>query len=127
MLYLNPEEILVIHARIIDATGGSHGVRDVLRIASMTERLKMRFGGKDLYSTIFTKVAALFHSCAMDHSFVDGNKRTAIAIAARFLFLNGYELSATNSILEKFVLKAVIKKFDIKSIAAWFKKHSKKL
>lgn len=127
MLYLNPEEILVIHARIIDATGGSHGVRDVLRIASMAERLKIRFGGKDLYPTIFTKAATLLHSCAMDHPFVDGNKRTAITIAARFLFLNGYELSATNSILEKFVLEVVIKKLDIKPIAVWFKKHSKKL
>jgi death-on-curing protein len=124
--YLAPEEVLVIHARIVDATGGSHGVRDVGAVASLCERPKMEFGGTELYPTLFHKAAAYFESCAMHHVFVDGNKRTAAAIAARFLYLNDYDLTASNAALEKFVIDAVVKKYDIGKIAAWFKKHSRK-
>lgn len=126
MRYLSAEDILVIHARIIDATGGLHGVRDVHLIASMSGRPKMQFGGKDLYPSIFDRAAAYFESCAFHHAFLDGNKRTAIAIAARFLFLNGFELKTTNIILEKFVISAITRKYTLQKISLWFKKHAKR-
>lgn len=122
--YLEPEEILLIHARVIDETGGSHGVRDLNQIDSMLERPKLQFSGRDLYPTVFDKAAAYFESCAYHHSFVDGNKRTAIALVARFLYLNGFELKISNRKLEEFILTAVIKKYDLTKIAAWIKNHS---
>lgn len=127
MRYVPREEILVIHARIIDATGGAHGVRDINQILSAAERPKMQFAGKDLYLTVFDKAAAYFESIAFNHPFIDGNKRTAIALAARFLFLNGYELKTTNTTLETFVLNAVVHKYKLPVIAQWFKKHSRRI
>lgn len=127
MNYLTAEEILVIHARIIDATGGLHGIRDLDRISSMVERPKMQFGGQELYPTLFSKAAAYFESVAMDHPFVDGNKRTAISIAARFLFLNGYELLTSSRILEQFVLRVMAEKRGITEIAKWLEAHSKNI
>lgn len=124
--YLSGKEVLVIHARIIDETGGSHGVRDTRLLASLLQRPRMQFGGKDLYPTIFDKAAVYFESCALHHAFVDGNKRTAVALSARFLFLNGYELIVTNAALEKFILAAVRKKYGPAQITTWFKKHSRK-
>lgn len=126
-LYVSAEDILIIHARIIDETGGAHGVRDTNLIASIVERPKMQFGGKDLYATLFDKAAVSFESCARHHAFGDGNKRTAIAIAARFLFLNGYELRAGNRELEKFVLDAVARKWEIGRISRWLEKHARKI
>ncbi|TSC79267.1 MAG: death on curing protein [Parcubacteria group bacterium Gr01-1014_29] len=126
MKYLEAEDILVIHARIIDATGGSHGVRDINGVKSIAERPRMKFGGKDLYPTIFHKAAAYFESTAFFHLFIDGNKRTAITLAARFLYLNGYVLDVPNSAMEKFVLDAVVEKYELKKVADWFKKNSKK-
>lgn len=125
MEYLPPEEILVIHARILDKSGGAHGVRDMNLLGSIAERPKMQIGGRDLYPTVFDKAAVYFESCARHHAFVDGNKRTAIAIVARFLYVNGYTFKTTNKILENFVLDAVVRKYNIEKIAAWFKKHSK--
>ncbi|MBI3627649.1 MAG: type II toxin-antitoxin system death-on-curing family toxin [Candidatus Sungbacteria bacterium] len=125
--YLDPEEMLVIHAKIIDETGGLHGVRDMNLFASIAGRPKMQFGGKELYPSVFEKAAAYFESTAFHHVFVDGNKRTAIAIAARFLFLNGYDLTTSNKVLERFVLGTVTKKSNLKIIALWFQKHSKKI
>lgn len=126
MHYLSGEEVLIIHARIIDETGGAHGVRDNHLLGSIVGRPKMQFGGNDLYPTVFDKAAVYFESCARHHVFIDGNKRTAIALAARFLYINGYELKIANPLLEKFVLGAVVKKYDLSIIASWLKKHSKK-
>lgn len=126
MRYLSHEEVLIIHAKIIDGTGGAHGVRDMHLLASIAERPKMQFGGRDLYPFVFDKAAAYFESTAFHHVFVDGNKRTAIAIATRFLFLNEYDVDVLNDELEHFVLDAVVKKYDLKMIAAWFKIHSRK-
>jgi len=125
--YLTAEDILIIHARIIDATTGSHGIRDVGLLASLVERPKAKFGGKEQYKGIFNKSAVYLDSLTRYHVFVDGNKRTAITASARFLFLNGFELTATNKEVERFVLKATIDKLDIEIISKWFKVRSRKI
>lgn len=127
MRYLTGEEILFIHAQIIDETGGMHGVRDVNLFSSLAERPKMQFGGKELYPRVFNKAAAYFESCAYHHVFIDGNKRTAIAVAMRFLFLNGLELKISNEEMEWFTLTAVERKYELKTITDWLEKHSVKL
>jgi len=124
--YLTAEDILVIHAKLIDEIGGSHGVRDVNLLISLTERPKTSFSGKEVYRTVFEKAAAYLESLVKYHVFVDGNKRTAVAVSARFLFMNGYELTATNKELEKFTLKVVIEKLVLEKIAGWLKIHSRK-
>lgn len=126
MRYLTAEDILVLHDRIIEETRGAHGVRDLGLLIAAVERPRMRFGNKELYSDVFVKAAALFESLARGHAFIDGNKRTAIVAGARFLFLNGYTLTATNRGLEKFVLSAVVKKLPVARIAVWLKKHARK-
>ncbi|MBI2024816.1 MAG: type II toxin-antitoxin system death-on-curing family toxin [Candidatus Harrisonbacteria bacterium] len=127
MKYLSGEEILVIHSEIIDRTGGSHGIRDAGLLVSIVEKAKMSFGGKELYQGVFNKAAAYLESLARYHIFIDGNKRIGIGASARFLFLNGLELTATNKEVENFVLEVVDKKFDLETIASWFKKHSRKI
>jgi death-on-curing protein len=126
MKYLTAQDILVLHALAIDETGGVHGVRDVGLLQSIAERPKMRFGGKPLYPGVFTKAAAYFESLARYHVFIDGNKRTAVIASARFLFLNGIELTAANGEIEAFALRVVKEKLDVDTIAVWLKKHSKK-
>jgi len=118
--YLTATDVLVIHAKIIDETGGVHGVRDIGRIEAAVERPKAQFGGRELYPKVFEKAAACFEILAFHHPSIDGNKRAAIANAARFLFINGYELRANNKALEQFVLDAVVEKYEIQRIAKWF-------
>ena len=127
MKYLTPQDILIIHAKIIDETGGLHGVKDVGLLISLTERPKAKFNGKELYRGVFKKAAVYLESLTHYHVFVDGNKRTGIVSTARFLFLNGFKLTASNSLLEKFVLKVVAKKVDLETIADWLKAHSKRI
>ncbi len=77
MKYLSAEQVLFIHSRLIDETGGSHGIRDTGLLQAAVERPKATFGGKDLYPDIFYKAAALLESLIKNHPFIDGNKRTA--------------------------------------------------
>lgn len=126
MKYISGQEILAIHFEIINQTDGSHGVRDVGLLQSVAERPKTGFDGQELYKDVFEKAAAYTESLVKHHVFVDGNKRTGAVIAARFLFINGYELTASNKELENFILKIATENHDITTIATWFKKHSKK-
>lgn len=127
MKYLTAQDILVIHAKIIDETSGSHGIRDIGLLLSLVERPKTGFNKKELYKSIFKKAAVYLQSLVNYHVFIDGNKRTAIAAATRFLFLNSYELKASNKELEKFVLDATTQKLDLETIAQRLKTHSQKI
>lgn len=124
MRYLTAEHILALHKDIIDQTGGSHGTRDVGLLASVIERPRGAAFGAELYPDVWMKAAVYLHAIAMNHAFVDGNKRTAITSSARFLAMNGYHLKISNDELERFVLSVVVDKLDIASIAQWFKLHT---
>ena len=62
MKYLTSEQILFIHSRLIDSTGGTHGIRDIGLLQSAAGRPEATFGGEDLYPDIFHKAAALMES-----------------------------------------------------------------
>lgn len=125
MRYLSPQDVLVIHSEIIDATGGLHGIRDLGLLISATERPRASFGGTEAYKSISEKAAVYLESLALCHVFVDGNKRTSIAVSSRFLFINGFELVASNKALENFILRVVTEKLDTPQIAKWFKENSR--
>jgi death-on-curing protein len=124
MKYLTPEQVLFLHARLIDETGGSHGLRDLGLLESALARPQATFGGKDLYPDLFSKAAALMDSLIHNHSFVDGNKRTEITAAALFLILNGHHLVATNPQVETFTLHVAQSRPAISEIAGWLETHS---
>lgn len=74
MRYITLSEVLDLHRRVIEQSGGAEGVRDLGSIESAISQPQMIFGGHDLYPDIHTK-AALCFSLVMNHPFVDGNKR----------------------------------------------------
>lgn len=124
--YLTLDVVLAIHDSMIEKYGGSHGIRDLGLIQSALARPQASFAGEDLYPDIFDKAAALFHSLIFNHAFVDGNKRTTLTSTARFLYINGYELNATDKELIEFPLKVENKHLSIEEIAKWLKFNTKK-
>ncbi len=123
-VYLTATQILFIHARLIDTTGGEHGVRDLGLLESAAAHPQATFDGADLYPDLWQKAAALMESLAQNHPFVDGNKRTAITAAGLFLLQNGRRLQTTNETLEQFTLSVVNERPFLDDIAAWFQTHS---
>jgi death-on-curing protein len=127
MKYLTPEQVLFLHARLVDETGGSHGLRDLGLLEAATARPQATFGGKDLYPDLFSKAAALMESLIHNHPFVDGNKRTGIAAAALFLAQNGYRLTTSNAELEAFTRHVAQARPGVSEIADWLQVHSVRL
>ena len=124
MNYLTVEQVLFLHARLIEETGGSHGVRDVALLESAVARRRATYGGEDLRPDLFSKAAALMQSLIHNHPFIDGNKRTGIAAAALSLRRNGRRLPATDPELEAFTRQVTESRPEISEIATWLKTHS---
>jgi death-on-curing protein len=119
--YLSVEQVLFLHDRLIEETGGEHGVRDLGGLESALARPQAAFGDTEFYSDIFTKAAVLMDGLTRNHAFIDGNKRISISTAIMFLQINGYRLTATNSELEEFPIYVTTTKPSIDMIAGWFR------
>lgn len=123
--YPSSDEVVAIHFRVTEKTGGSQGIRDWDLLASALGRPQATFGGSDLYPDIFLKAAALVQSLSSNHPFVDGNKRTALATLEYFLHLNGKKIKASQKEKVEFTLWAENKKPKLEEITKWIKKHTK--
>ncbi|MCU0550844.1 MAG: Fic family protein [Leptolyngbya sp. Prado105] len=86
MRYLTLAEVLELHRRIIEQSGGALGIRDVGLLESAIAQPRMTFGGDDLYLSLVEKAAAIGFLIMMNHPFVDGNKRTGHAGQKFFSF-----------------------------------------
>ena len=127
MKYLTKEQILLIHSIAIDETSGMHGVRDYHTILSLEELPRQKFGGKELYPTIFLKGAVYVKNILMSHPFIDGNKRTGMTAAFVFLENNGYKATAKEGEIERFALRIIHDRLELQKIAEWLKRNSKKI
>jgi death-on-curing protein len=112
-------EILAIHDRVVEKTGGSLGLRDEGGLMSAIGRPFQTFGGDDLNPTVFEKAGALLESLCNNHPFVDGNKRTALVAAAYLLHKNGIEIEVPNESGEAFMLEVAQGHHDARAIARW--------
>jgi death on curing protein len=124
VIYLTPEQILFLHARLIQETGGAHGVRELGLLLSAAARPQSTFDEQDLYPDLSTKAGALFQSLIGNHPFIDGNKRTAISAAGIFLRLNGARLVTSQAELESFTLRAAQGQVSFEDIVAWFIRYT---
>jgi death on curing protein len=127
VFFLTIEHILAIHARMIDDFGGDPAVRDQGLLESALAMPAAQFGGKFLHPTLADMAGAyLFHLCR-NHSFVDGNKRTALVAAEMFLLLNDFSLAATNRELEKLTIAVADGSLTKGEVIRFFKKNVKKI
>lgn len=127
MFYLEIDEVLAIHDKLVEVSGGRPGVLDFTLLHSACERPKATFGGKDLYAGVFNKATALITSLIQNHPFSDGNKRTGFVSTVRFLYINGYSLVFKEAEAIRFVHNVQGKKYNFQQVSAWLKEHSKKI
>ena len=117
-LYLTTSEVLVMHSLLIRQFGGSDGVRDVGLLEAALFRPQTGY-----YSDIIEEAAALFESLAVNHPFVDGNKRVAFAVTDVFLRINGYEINATSQkIYSELIRLFDAKEFDFENLENFLRK-----
>jgi death-on-curing protein len=123
MRYLTLKEILELHRRIIQQSGGLTGIREVGMLESALAQPQMTFGGEELYPTIVEKASALSFSLIKNHPFLDGNKRIGHAAMETFLVLNGHELDALVDEQEQVILKVASGELGRDSLTDWLRAH----
>ncbi len=101
--YLELEEIIEIHAQMIDHFGGTQGFNGdsgpgLVDSAAQRPRNKALYEDADL----FAQAGALFFGLAKNHGFRDGNKRVAVAATDAFLQQNDWELVCDNDAIASF-------------------------
>lgn len=124
MHHLTPQQILFIHYRLIQSTGGAHGVRDVGALKAAAARPQATSDGRDLYPDPFAKASALMESIIKNHPFLDGNKRTAIASASLLLRQYGYNLQCSQEELYHFTITMATGDSTVKDAESWFRSHT---
>ena len=105
----------MMHEVLIRRFGGSPGIRDHGALEAAIYRPQSGY-----YNDVVEQAAALFESLAINHPFVDGNKRIAFAAMDVFLRLNGYKLNTSS----KEAYAVIIDMFDshqlnVHNLAAW--------
>jgi death on curing protein len=123
MRYLSLREILELHDKIIEVSGGGRGIRDMHALESAINQPRVTFNRTDLYPDIITKAAALCFFLVMNHPFVDGNKRIGHAAMETLLILNGFEIEATVHEQEKIILDLAAGKVDREKFTIWLNNH----
>jgi death-on-curing protein len=125
MQYLSLQELLLLHARLIQRTGGSPGVRDMGLLESALAPPQATFDDTDLSPDSCHKGAALLHALCQYYPFVDGNKRVALAATGILLELNGHALTAGNDEAVSLLRRVATGAAQVTEIAAWLQSHSR--
>lgn len=93
--WIGLEVVLAIHDAQIAEHGGGSGIRDrgLLESAMARPRDSYAYGDRSL-----TRLAAQYaFGLSRNHPFIDGNKRTSLAVTELYLALNGTELAASDA------------------------------
>ena len=119
--FLTPDEVLAIHARLIEVFGGRAGVRDPGLLESALHRPQTGY-----YADLAEMAAALFESLIINHPFVDGNKRVAFFVTDVFLGLNGYLLAVDDEQAHSFLIRLLeSNSCDYEHLLPWIRQRIK--
>lgn len=123
MRYLTIEEVLELHARIVEQSGGATGLRSRDALEASLGQPHQTFGGVSLYASVPAKAAALGYFLVRNHPFVDGNKRIGHAALEVTLVLNGLELAATVDEQEQIFLSLAAGSLSREEFTTWVEQH----
>lgn len=123
MILLTKEQVLLLHDRLVEVTGGSKGIRDEGMLDSALSNPFQSFGGEELYPGIQAKAAQLCYGLVKNHAMLDGNKRLGAHVMLVFLALNGFELIYTQQELSDTILAVASGEMNAENLLQWIIQH----
>ena len=104
MIWVTAEDVVAIHSRIIQVSGGIDGLRDRAGLEAAIAAPLQSFGGEDLFPTDIEKIARIGFGLASNHAFIDGNKRIGAMVTQLLLKWNGYQFQLEqNELADMFI------------------------
>ncbi len=115
--YLTVADVLGMHTVLMQRYGDVPGVRDPGALEAALFRPQTSY-----YDDIVAEAAALLESLAINHPFVDGNKRIAFAAADVFLRINSWRLQrAPMQIYAEMIQMFESGTLDIEHLEPWLR------
>ena len=119
----NLDEVVEMHADLLGQFGGEPGLRDLGALESALMRPQIGY-----YAGIIEEAAALMESLAMNHPFVDGNKRVAFFVTDTFLRMNGHYIDCDDrEAYDYFMGLFDTNTFRFAELASWLAENVKPL
>jgi death on curing protein len=94
--WVTRDGVMAMHDAQLAEHGGLPGVRDPGALDSALGRPQNLFAYGGARADLAGLAAAYAFGIARNHAFVDGNKRTALAVCTTFLGLNAWGITATD-------------------------------
>jgi death-on-curing protein len=120
-VFLDVEDVLLIHAEQLPVYGGAAGIRDRGLLESAVAMPRASAGGKFAHEDLFAMAAAYAFHIAQNQPFVDGNKRTGLLAAVVFLDLNGIVIADSAGVLYDAMIAVAERRLDKLGLAATFR------
>jgi death-on-curing protein len=125
--FLELEEVLELHARQIEAFGGTLGIRDQGLLESAVGMPRATFGGQFVHESLIAMAAAYAFHIAENQPFLDGNKRTGLGAALVFLRINGYRVVDPEETLYEAMIAIAAHRMDKAGLAEVLRKLAREV
>ena len=116
-VFLDVEDVLLIHEEQLARYGGAAGIRDRALLESAVA-MPRATGGEFAHEDRFAMAAAYAFHIAQNQPFVDGNKRTGLLAALVFLELNGVVIADPGGRLYDAMMAVAERRLDKAGMAA---------
>ena len=117
-IWIDDAVVLALHEESLAEHGGRPGVRDEGPLASALARPRNKTAYVDE-----SDAAAYAFGIARNRPFVDGNKRSALAVAESFLGCNGFEFTATDAECVTTFIALAAGEINETTLADWFRRN----
>lgn len=123
MIWITADDVIQIHSRVIQRSGGMDGLRDRASLEAAVSAPMQSFGGQDLYPTTVEKIARLGYGLASNHAFVDGNKRIGAMMTQLLLKWNGFQMSLHSGELADMFVAIADGSAEESDLLVWIQRH----
>lgn len=120
--FLATDVVVFLHDQLLREYGGAHGVQkdDLLESALSRPYNRLAYSEPGTVD-LFDLAAAYAYGLVKNHAFTDANKRTAWAVCALFLKVNGAAFSAPTPEVIETVVQLAAGQIDEVRFAAWLR------
>lgn len=127
MIYLNQNQVLKLHDKIINKFGGIHGIRNEALLQSALANPLQTFAGLDLYPSVFDKAVQLCFGIIKNHPFLDGNKRLGLHLMLILVHINGLKIDIAHDELIDIIFKVADGTFNLQDFLQALKEKIKEV
>ena len=123
-LWIDEQDVLVLHDRLLALDGGAAGVRSVALLQSALARPQQLYAYGEA-PNIIDMAAVYIAGIVRNHPFVDGNKRTGFVVGVLFLELNGRRFIANEEDATQAILELAAGTLDEGAFTRWMRANVK--